>query len=237
MGSGQRAEGSRQRAEGSRQRAEVAVGSGQRSQWAEVAVGCDGPSGQWAEVAVGCDGPSGQWAEVAVGCDGPKKAQRKERIFISRRGAKFAKIDGALRFCGENGMVYEDEMSVRLADLVRDEREIVVDVGGETLTVVYRPSSITPETQDLFYERIEKNRTGTALAEILSQRLVSWDLVGEDGVVIEISADMLRKIPVDVLAFVSNAVIADMEANPEDRKNFAGGSQATKSIRRRSGTR
>jgi hypothetical protein len=133
-------------------------------------------------------------------------------------------------------MLQENGMSVRLADLVRDEREIAVDVQGEVLNVVYRPSSITPESQDVFYERIEKNRTGTALAEILSQRLVSWDLVGNDGEVIDVSVESLRKIPVDVLAFVSNAVITDMEANPEDRKNSGGGLRAKKTTSRRNGT-
>lgn len=129
-------------------------------------------------------------------------------------------------------------MAVKLSDLLKNERTIKVDIQGTDLTVTYRPSSITPETQDVFYAMMEKQRSGLALAEILTQRVVAWDLTDDEGEEIEISFDELKTIPVDVLAFVSNAILADMEADADDQKNLGDGSRRAGSKgHHRNGTR
>lgn len=125
-------------------------------------------------------------------------------------------------------------MAIRLCDLLKDERELAIEAeGGEVLNVVYRPSAITAETQDLYFELLERSRVGAGQAELLAQRLVSWDLTDDEGVELGVDVGTLRKIPVDVLSFVNGAIVADMMAGDDDRKNSGGGSRR----RGRSGSR
>jgi hypothetical protein len=105
-------------------------------------------------------------------------------------------------------------MPVRLFDLKRGERELVIPVlEEETLRVIYRPGVVTPGFADAFWFQP---------AEWISQVVVSWDLLGDDGLPVPLRAldeegrptdapsAELRAVPTDALLFVQRAINADL---------------------------
>lgn len=125
-------------------------------------------------------------------------------------------------------------MAVSLSDLKRKKRELVLEVGEDDLNIVYDPSSITPASQDAFFQLIEKYRYGRALASILADRLVSWDLMDEEGNVIPITEEALSEVPVDVLEFIHESIIDDLKVDKDDLKNSGGGLRQNRAKRPRS---
>lgn len=116
-------------------------------------------------------------------------------------------------------------MPIRLSELTSDERTIAVEIGEELLTVTYRPGGYTPEVEDAMRSQNEKNRPGNGLAAALSRLVMEWDLTEDNGEAVEISLERLRKLPVEFLTRVTNAITTDMRPRRDERKNSEGGSQ------------
>lgn len=113
---------------------------------------------------------------------------------------------------------------MKLSQLLRDERSVTLDVDGESLPITYRPSGITPETEEAFLGGTERNRSGGAMASLLSDVLVSWGLEGEDGEPYPIDEDSLRRLPIPFLGDVLGAIFEDMRPNARKRAPSVGGS-------------
>ncbi|NMC54969.1 MAG: hypothetical protein GYA48_15185 [Chloroflexi bacterium] len=116
-------------------------------------------------------------------------------------------------------------MSIRISDLVQEERTITIMVGDEELSVTYRPKAYTPVVEDQMQSLIESNRPGNGLAQMLSHILISWDVVDETNKPLEMTFENLRKFPVSLLTLITQEINKDNRAGDEDRKNSGGGSR------------
>lgn len=123
-------------------------------------------------------------------------------------------------------------MPVRLSDLVSDTRDLAIKIAGETLNVTYRPSAYTPELEDATQGNFERNRSSGAAAAMLAGLLVEWDLVDDDGEVIEIEVESLRTVPAEVLFAILAEIIDDLQIGKETVKNS--GARSSRRVRRAS---
>ena len=104
-------------------------------------------------------------------------------------------------------------MPVTITHLVRDRRTVTVPVGDESLTVTYRPSGFTPETEARLRQYADDQRGGAALVALLADCLVEWDLLDENGKPLPINAKTLSSLPTLFLSQVVQAVTEDMRPN------------------------
>lgn len=115
-------------------------------------------------------------------------------------------------------------MPVRLSHLARDKRTCTVAVGDESVTVVYRPSAITPELEDQLREYAADQRGGAALVALLAQCLVEWDVLDDTGTPLQPTTENLRRLPIAFLGQVVQALMEDLRPNPPRGGSFADGS-------------
>ena len=103
---------------------------------------------------------------------------------------------------------------MRLSHVTQDRRTLPIPVSGETLTIVYRPSSLTPEQEDKLREQLADQRGGPALAALLAEMLVSWDLTDDSDTAYAVDEPTLRQLPTTFLATLATAITEDMRPNP-----------------------
>lgn len=113
---------------------------------------------------------------------------------------------------------------MRFSDLVQDERSFEMSVLNEPVEIVYRPSAYTPVVEDQVQTLMDSRRPGNGLAKMLSNVLIRWDILDDDGNEIEPTFDNLRQLPVPFLTDVVNAIGNDTRVDKETRKNSGGGS-------------
>lgn len=129
-------------------------------------------------------------------------------------------------------------MSIRVKDLLNDERTLVVDTKAGKLTIAYQPSLYTADLEDRVMSQLELRRPHGSLAESLVTLLKDWDVLGEDGETLPIDLETLRGLPGELLTLIQTEINADMNPKPDERKNSGAGSRrAAKSANARSGTR
>ena len=121
-------------------------------------------------------------------------------------------------------------MPVTLDALKADSRTLVVDVLDEKLNISYRPSSYTPVTERKFKEAMRADMPANALIISLADLIDEWDLLDEKGQVIPPERKNLEALPSWFIVLVSNAIMDDMNATREDRKNSDGGSRRVGSL-------
>lgn len=91
---------------------------------------------------------------------------------------------------------------MKLSDLKKRTKIIAIDLFGETLTVTYRPSNISPDI-------VDNDDIATVIASIVSE----WDLLGENDQPYPINSASINALPVDFLASVLQAIVADAVPN------------------------
>ena len=127
---------------------------------------------------------------------------------------------------------------MKIADLLRDERIITVEVAGGSLTVTYRPSVYTPEWESTARKIVEDKQVGKLFAEFLSRAVMSWDLLKDDGSEYEITYEAIARIPTAVLSVIVSEISKDISIEREEIKNSEDGSPAGASkVKRRNGMR
>lgn len=114
---------------------------------------------------------------------------------------------------------------MELSDLMRDEREIAVEMfTGETLNITYKPSRFTAAVEERFSNALDKKRLLTALAEALSEILIDWEL-GQNGERLPINLETMKALPGKALNDIYLAIVEDNRlGGKETRKNSGGGS-------------
>lgn len=115
-------------------------------------------------------------------------------------------------------------MPIRLSDLSRDERTVVLDWDGEQAELVYKPSGYTPAVEQELNADMTANLPNVAIAKMLSGLLKSWDVLDENEKPISTDFETLRKFPTEFLQAALAAVTGDQAASREERKNSGGGS-------------
>lgn len=128
---------------------------------------------------------------------------------------------------------------INLANLVKDRRDLVIEIGGEgELNVTYKPSQFTAATEERYIDLIEKKRVNMAYVDALVEILDAWDLV-DDGEPVPMDQETLSGLPSEFLAEIFWAIVNDnRQGGKETRKNSGGGSRrAGKSGRARTGGR
>lgn len=120
-------------------------------------------------------------------------------------------------------------MALRVGSLSANTATVSIEVGDETLNVVYKPSGLTPETEDALYELADAQRGGATLIAFLQDMLVSWDLLGEDDKPLPVNEATLRSLPVLFLSQIVEAISNDMRPNlPSGEDSDAGSLRAVK---------
>lgn len=112
---------------------------------------------------------------------------------------------------------------MKLSSLIKNERRLAIDLDGETLSVVYRPSKITPAAQEEFAEAVDRVGNGPAAATMLARILVSWDLEGDDGPYPH-DEESLRALPLSFVGGVFGAIMRDLNPNAQTSETSKGGS-------------
>ncbi len=116
-------------------------------------------------------------------------------------------------------------MPVRVGNLVRDRRTVTIPVGDESLTITYKPSGITPETEDRLREYAADQRGGAMLVALLADCLVEWDLLDDRGKPLPVNAETLRQLPMVFLTQLVQAITEDMRPNLPSAGGSGAGSQ------------
>ena len=119
-------------------------------------------------------------------------------------------------------------MPVKLGDLTKQTKTTTVQFEGveDPLTVTYRPRHLTPARQAAFREAAEAGRHTEALVEGIVGLVAAWDLLGEDGRPVPLTAEALADVPLEVLGLVIEAIGQDVAPSPLPDNGSAAGSLA-----------
>lgn len=104
-------------------------------------------------------------------------------------------------------------MPVRIANLNADTATATLQVGDETLNIVYRPGGLTPEVEDQIHALAQEQRGSASLVVLLRDILISWDLLGNDGQPLPTDEATLRTLPSLFLGQVAQAISESMSPN------------------------
>lgn len=104
-------------------------------------------------------------------------------------------------------------MPVRMNHLRDDRKTFQMPVGDETLTITYRPNAITTALEDAIHDLAKDQRGGAGLAKMLSEAVVSWDLLGDDDQPVPLTEAGLRPLPIAFLSQVATAIGMDLRPN------------------------
>lgn len=115
-------------------------------------------------------------------------------------------------------------MPIRLSHILQDRRTCMLQVGDETVTVSYRPGSVTPDLEDELREYVADQRGGAALVALLAHCLVEWDVLDDRGKPLAPTAENLRRLPTVFLALVVQTIMEDMRPNGLSGGTSAAGS-------------
>lgn len=104
-------------------------------------------------------------------------------------------------------------MPVTLAGLNARRAVVKIKVDGETLTVTYNRSVITPNLQSRLRE--SRDEEGGSLVRFTRDAVVEWDLLGEDGKPLPLDENTLGSVPSDILLLIETAIYEDLSPNSE----------------------
>lgn len=117
-------------------------------------------------------------------------------------------------------------MSIRLSDLERDERTVVIvldEKQDKTLSVTYKPSQYTPEVEERAQGLFDSRQPTNAVAQLLASVLVRWDLLDDKDQPIATTLEELKKRPSWFLQLVISEINADLSVDKDAKKNYGGG--------------
>ena len=119
-------------------------------------------------------------------------------------------------------------MPINLGDLTKQTRTVTVRFEGtdDTLTVAYRPHCLTPARQAAFSQATREGRHTDVMIEGIQVLVTEWDLLGEDGQPVPLTAEALAEVPMLVLGAVGAAIGEDVTPGPLS----SNGSAATSSL-------
>jgi hypothetical protein len=96
-------------------------------------------------------------------------------------------------------------MAITISTLRSDAQSLSIKVGDADVTIVYRPSGMTPALIDEI-----SSADGMSLPDFLTRLLVSWDVTDDAGVAWPTTPSALAELPVAFLRLVRNAIMEDL---------------------------
>ncbi len=118
---------------------------------------------------------------------------------------------------------------MKISELMRDRRTVIIPVGDDDVAITYRPAGLTPETEENLTKYANDQRGGAALVAFLADCLVEWDITDDSGKPLPINTKTLSKLPIVFLGQVVSAISEDMRPNPPSAVTYGAGSKQTDS--------
>lgn len=108
-------------------------------------------------------------------------------------------------------------MPITLAKLKKAKTVIEVNYQGDTAKVTYRPNSVTPA---MWRRVISGGNNQEFLVASIAELVEDWDVLTSDGgPKIKPDSDEAASLPTDFLNEVMNAILEDMRAGTEAKKD------------------
>ena len=101
-------------------------------------------------------------------------------------------------------------MPIRLSQVGKQQKTATVAYDGETVDIVYRPGAFTPRVEARINEAQKDSTVSQELAQILSEVIISWDVLDDDGQPLPPTIDLLMDLPLAFLSAVSVGIGEDM---------------------------
>lgn len=112
-------------------------------------------------------------------------------------------------------------MGIGVSNLQKDVRTFPLVYNGEEAKVTYRPSVVTPARLDALRE-VPAEEGDRALVMLLSELLVEWEVMDDDGSPFPTSAPALSTLPIQFLAEVVNQIRDDTNPAAAGKASPAG---------------
>lgn len=126
---------------------------------------------------------------------------------------------------------------MQLSKITSQRQALEIPIGEDTLNITYRPQAVTLELVDRKEQAL--TQPGEALALTLCDLVESWDLVDDGtGTPYPLQLASVRKLPLEFVNLVLEAILKDSRLNPTKASNLQGGSPPAGSLAiNRNGTR
>lgn len=133
-------------------------------------------------------------------------------------------IERAIRQIREE---WGDEVPIKLSAMTADRRTVKVPIGDDTLTLVYKPSSVNAVQEARENEERSKGQHLLSQARSLNEILLSWDVVDDANKPVPVTEELLKTFGLDVLQAMTRAILNDLLPNRQTRTESPDGSSAT----------
>ena len=112
-------------------------------------------------------------------------------------------------------------MPIQLSQLKANTRTVVVAYYDDTVTVRYQPSVLTPNREAAIKAAASDN-DNTAMLEAISEMVLEWDVLGDEGKPLPRTVDVLRELPNAFLTAIFQSIGEDMAPKARSaRSSFA----------------
>jgi len=111
-------------------------------------------------------------------------------------------------------------MPITLGKLVAGKRRTVaVEFDGEIINITYTTGKLTPAVEARLNDANENNRPASGVADELANIITGWDILGDDGEPVPITAELLHEFPTRFLLACVQAIGADNHPNATSAEN------------------
>ena len=104
-------------------------------------------------------------------------------------------------------------MGVKLSQIGKKQREALVEYDDEIIAIVYRPGKFTPRVEAKLNEAQEQGKVSQRVAQVLSEALISWDVLDDDGKPLTPNVDLMMDLPLSFLTAITSAIGEDLRPN------------------------
>lgn len=106
-------------------------------------------------------------------------------------------------------------MPIRLSELAAQRRELDVQFDGDVVKVVYLPGKMTMQMQQRANDAMQMpaDQGNRELAQILSDLVVEWDVLEDEGKALPVTPDTISLLPLRFVTLLTKSLFADISPN------------------------
>ncbi len=127
-------------------------------------------------------------------------------------------------------------MPIRLSDVASNTRQTTVWYDGEEAGIIYRPGFYTGAIEERV-ANADAQRQTAILEDVLSECLISWEVLDDKGNPVPTTKEALHEIPTLFLAEVFKAIGDDMKVGEAGKPSISGSRRGANGGRVRTSTR